>query len=347
MPQRSRTAVLHGLAPITSAPGSGCGSTPAHLRGARCCDSDTTSPTTMLWSPAGCTAVVRTSRVASASSSRATPVSGPRWCAIRSSCPCSGRPWVDSHAATGTLAGSQHADAPHAGVEDRVVEPGIDLDADQDQHRVHRDRGDRVGGHGVVVAVAERREHRDPRGEPAHRQPELVGERGSTGCTEVTGHRRAARYAAWSRPRRGPPQPSRTACRRVEQGKPLPAGKSGGDVVGQGVGVAGGRDRHLGACSRSASAWTGTALDRRPRASPARQPRPRAGTPRRGRAGTSRCRAGVLRQPRAVLHAPTTPASARHTGAVGRPRAVSGRPRRSPGGSGCGRGGHSRRARRR
>ena len=34
--QPGRTAVLHGRTPITSVPGIGCGSTPAHLRGARC-----------------------------------------------------------------------------------------------------------------------------------------------------------------------------------------------------------------------------------------------------------------------------------------------------------------------
>jgi hypothetical protein len=53
----------------------------------------------MLWSPASCTAVVRHSSTASASSSSGAPVAGPGWWATPSSCPSMGRPRVASQRA--------------------------------------------------------------------------------------------------------------------------------------------------------------------------------------------------------------------------------------------------------
>jgi hypothetical protein len=53
----------------------------------------------MLWSPASCTAVVRHSRTASASSSSGAPVAGPGWWATPSSWPSIGRPRVASQRA--------------------------------------------------------------------------------------------------------------------------------------------------------------------------------------------------------------------------------------------------------
>jgi len=58
-----------------------------------------TSPTTMLWSPPSCTAVVRHSIAASAASRTGAPVSGPGWCGIISSCRWSGRPRLASQRA--------------------------------------------------------------------------------------------------------------------------------------------------------------------------------------------------------------------------------------------------------
>ena len=58
-----------------------------------------TSPTTMLWSPPSCTAVVRHSSTPSASSSTGAPVCGPGWWAIPASWPSSGRPRVASQRA--------------------------------------------------------------------------------------------------------------------------------------------------------------------------------------------------------------------------------------------------------
>src|SRR5215510_11093517 len=53
----------------------------------------------MLWSPPSCTAVVRHSIAASASSRIGAPVTGPAWCRIASSCPSSGLPRVASQVA--------------------------------------------------------------------------------------------------------------------------------------------------------------------------------------------------------------------------------------------------------
>ncbi len=134
-----------------SSPGSAPGPGP-RCRAGRC---ERTCATTIAWSPAGWMSVVRHSRCISAPSSSATPVAGPRWCGARSSWPCSGRPRVANHSDSGRWSAASTLTPKTPRLEHGVVPPGLVLGADEHEQRVERDRGEGVGGHGVVVPLGE------------------------------------------------------------------------------------------------------------------------------------------------------------------------------------------------
>jgi hypothetical protein len=76
------------------------------------------------------------------------------------------------------LVGGEQGHAPRLGIADRLVEPALLADTDQDEWRLQADRAHRRCGHAMGHAFPQRRHDRDPRGEMTHHVPQRLGAAG-------------------------------------------------------------------------------------------------------------------------------------------------------------------------
>ena len=145
-----------------------------------------TRPTTISWSPPGRRCSTVHSRTASTSSSRGLPV-GP--CRCRTPSQAAVSPRRAKLADRCSLRCREHIHHERAVPADGPQRQAAEVEADQDERGVERQRGDRVGGGAHRRAVsADRRDHRDAGREMAHGVTELCGRHGGPPVSLRQGH---------------------------------------------------------------------------------------------------------------------------------------------------------------